>query len=655
MQNKMAEFKQYLDRRYPGSSTTKHYMNDLAIFKQYIGETELVGISTKTIDKFVQAQSGQQLKAATINRRLSAISSFFDFLLCENEQAVMRNPVDWKRHSVRQGQHLARDVNDETVQALFSVIQEKRDEAMFRLMLNGGLRVGEVVDLRLDALQSQTPEGLTPLRVCGKGDKERMIWLTHETMRQVQAWLDERPVTSHNFLFLNQHKRQLSVAGVQHLLKEYCEKAGVHLSCHQLRHTFARRLAEEQMPIDSLAKLLGHSGVQTTQRYINGADPALRSDFLAAMRSVQSATTGNLLSQTLPFVQPSPPATPPSPKAILALVEHLGNDLPMWLQSVIQEHTLRRIPRWTAHRAKQNALNHFATLCTISRWLVAQRTWLQLELLRRQDLDAYVSSRQADGLQANSISAHLVIFRIFWRDLLDQELVTAGAILRVKAPKKGQPLPRYLTESEFLRLEQVVNEQTALATAKDILNRTCFYLLAHAGLRRSELLNLRVNDCDFTGKRLRIQAGKGNRDRTVPLSDTLLRLLHAYLAIRETAPSDHLLIFKHAPLTQQLVAYRLRQWGILAKIAPLTPHRLRHTLATLLLNRGMPIVSLQKFLGHQNINNTLIYAHVHNHTLEQQFSAAMASIEAITIPDWPTLPAPDFVSFIANTANSDSV
>ena len=655
MQNKLTEFKGFLDRRYPGSSTAKHYMNDLAIFSQYIGEQGLASINVKTIDRFVQEQSEQQLKAATINRRLSAISSFFDFVLGENEPEVKRNPVDWKRHSVRQGQHLARDVSNDTVSQLFSVIREKRDYAMFRLMLNAGLRVGEVVNLTLDSLQSQTRDGLTPLRVCGKGDKERMVWLTQETMQQLQAWLDERAQTDNNFVFLNQHKRQLSVAGVQHRLKEYCEKAGVQLSCHQLRHTFARRLAEEQMPIDSLAKLLGHNGLQTTQRYIDGADPALRSDFMTAMAAVESSVTNNLYLQPLPLVKASPPALPPSPTSVLAAVKHLGNDLPVWLQTVLHAHTLRRIPRWPAHRAKQNALKHFSILCTISRWLVAQRNWLQLEAVQRQDLEAYVSSRQAEGLQAASISSHLVIFRIFWRDLLDQEQVTSGGVLRVKAPKKGRHLPRYLTDAEFLRLQQVVGEQTAAGTPKDIFNRTCFYLLAHTALRRSELTNLRVNDCDFSGKCLRIQAGKGNRDRMVPLSDTLLRLLRAYLLIREPAPTDHLLIFKQAPLTDQLVANRLRTWGTLAKIERLTPHRLRHTLATFLLNRGMPIVSLQKFLGHQDINNTLIYAHIHNHTLQQQFATAMASIEAISVPDWPTPPVPVFVSFIANSANSDSV
>jgi integrase/recombinase XerC len=68
-------------------------------------------------------------------------------------------------------------------------------------------------------------------------------------------------------MFLNHHQQPLSVAGVQFLLKEYGHLAEVDLTCHQLRHTFARRLAEHNMPIDSLAKLLGHANLQTTQCY----------------------------------------------------------------------------------------------------------------------------------------------------------------------------------------------------------------------------------------------------------------------------------------------------------------------------------------------------------------------------------------------------
>ena len=495
MQAQLIEFKAFLDRRYPERSTTKHYMSDLAIFSEFIGEQPLETINVQTIDKFVQAQSEKQLKAATINRRLSAISSFFDFILCEEENEGRQNPVYWNRHSVRQGRHLPRDVSDDKIAQLFSILDDTRDQAMFSLMLKAGLRVGEVVNLTLDAIQAQTTGALSSLRVCGKGDKERMVWLTHETMHQLQQWIDERPTCENKFLFLNQHKRQLSVAGVQYRLKQYCETAGVQFTCHQLRHTFARRLTEQGMPIDSLAKLMGHTGIQTTQGYIDGANPVVRQDFMAAMSSSPPSSsappTATLASAPapLPFVMPSPPDMPPSPQAVMLDIQHLAYDLPQWLQTAIQHHILRLMPRWSAHRAKSNAHNYFCRLACIGRWLVTHRNWQQLDRLQRHDLEAYVAARLEDGLKPITISGHLVHFRMFWRDLLDQERVSNGALLRVKPPKRGVRLPRYLTETEFHRLEQVIRHETAAEQPHDIFNRTWFYLLAHTGIRRSELRN----------------------------------------------------------------------------------------------------------------------------------------------------------------------
>ena len=106
--------------------------------------------------------------------------------------------------------------------------------------------------------------------------------------------------------------------------------------------------------------------------------------------------------------------------------------------------------------------------------------------------------------------------------------------------------------------------------------------------------------------------------------------------VREASATDHLLVYQHRPVKAKLVSRRLRQLGQQAHIEALNPHRLRHTLATLLINGGMPITSLQKFLGHQKLNQTLLYARVHDETVRQQFAAAMAQIETILVSDWPT-------------------
>jgi site-specific recombinase XerD len=284
MDKAIANFRCYLERRYPGRSTAKHYISDLLIFRQFVGDVNPTEIGAKMIAEFVESQTQQGLKAATINRRLASLSSFFDFLIEQAEADGWHNPVRWKRHSLKVGRHLPRDVNDDIIQRLFAVIDDERDRAIFTLMLSAGLRVGEVVGLQLQDLPTVESTMLGRLRVCGKGDKERVTWLTAEAMRPVQEWLQQRPTSSTAYVFLNQHGQPLSVSGIQYRLKQYCQRAQVHVTCHQLRHTFARRLAEQGLPIESLAKLLGHGSIQTTQLYIDGADPTVRHDFLKAMK-----------------------------------------------------------------------------------------------------------------------------------------------------------------------------------------------------------------------------------------------------------------------------------------------------------------------------------------------------------------------------------
>lgn len=642
MKSAIKRFETYLKRRYPDRSTAKHYLSDLKIFHQFVGDKEPREITVKTIDSFIEAQQAEGLQASTINRRLSSLASFFDFLSLEAEADDWLNPVRWKQHRVQQGRHLPRDVKDETAESLLALMDDPRDRAIFSLMLKGGLRVGEVVTLDLAHLEAPTGNNLARLRVYGKGQKERIAWLTQESWLTLQGWLELRPESQEPALFLNQHGRRLSVSGVQYRLKQYTERTGEPLHCHQLRHTYARRLAERDMPLDSLAKLMGHSSLQTTQLYIDGADPVVRRDFEQAMEKLSQDESA--LPQPLSWSSGSKAVTlsasradeRPDAQAILQELAYLTDKLPPWLQQAIRAHMLRRMPRWTAHQVRNHSYTHLNVLRRICQWLIQQRHWTKLAQLQRLDLLAYVDYRLDNKVKAGSINAELAVFHGFWRELIEREQVLNGAILQVKAPAETSRLPRYLNPAQFQRLQETLHAHTIQDRPRDRFDRAYFYLLAHAGLRVSELLNLRLADCLLSQRRLRIRAGKGDRDRVVPITDTLATVLEAYLSVRETAPSDHLLIYRGSYVNASLISARLRRLGKLAEVEPISPHRLRHTLATLLVNQGMPITSLQKFLGHQDLNTTLIYARVFDETVRNQFAAAMAQIESITVADWPT-------------------
>jgi site-specific recombinase XerD len=635
MKADLERYESYLEHKHPNRSTKKHYASDLNIFVQYVGEKTPKEVRVQDVDAFIEKQSQQQLKGATINRRLVAISGFFDFLIVEAEEDGWVNPVKLKRHRIREGHHLPRDVNEDTVAALWAKIDDPRDQAMFALMLRAGLRVGEVVALNKDAVEGPGKDRMARLCVRGKGDKERIIWLTPQTWLYLHYWLLIRPSSESQALFLNQHARRLSVSGVQYRLKGYCRKAGVWVTCHQLRHTFARRLAEQNMPVDSLAKLLGHNDLQTTQRYIEGANLTVREDFLATMERLDEVMGQSEVEESkdsAPTFAPAPAEKQPKPQAIMEKIVHHSADLPDWLRPRLEDHTQRRIAGRPAHQAELRTRQEHSVLSRICRWLVQEGNWQQLDGLKRVDLLAYVHHREQAGKQPRTIQRELTMFRGFWRSLLELELVSNGAVLMVKVQSRKEHLPRYLKGDEFQRLEETLLTETSENHYQHRFDRAWFYLLAHGGLRRGEVLNLRTGDCDFNHDRLCIRSGKGDRDRVIPMTSQLKQVLLDYLMVRGSSSTDHLLLYKDKEVPAHIVYKRVKAYGRLAGIPEVTPHRLRHTLATLLINEGMPIVSLQKFLGHQDINDTLVYAKVHNETVRRQFAAAMKQIEVIAKP-----------------------
>ena len=302
-------FLQYVKRRFGPSSTLKHYSSDIHIFIGVVGDKAPEEVTVEDIDHFIEHQIAAGMSPMTINRRLSCIHSCFEFLAGEDPARDWPNPVGSRRHHLKTGKHLPRDVSDQDVTRLFSVIDDTRDQAIFGLMVGAGLRVGEVAALRLDSVEAPTePVTLARLRVEGKGRKERVVWLSPSLWEVLQTWLRERPQMETDVLFVNRWGRPISISGIQFRLKQYSKEVGVTLSCHRLRHTFARRLVENGLPVDSLAKLLGHSQLKTTQRYIDGADPTVRADFTQAMAGLDTLL---VLDQASP---PEPAGPQPAPQ-----------------------------------------------------------------------------------------------------------------------------------------------------------------------------------------------------------------------------------------------------------------------------------------------------------------------------------------------------
>ena len=238
------KFEQHLRRRSPDRSTPIHYVSDVRQFQQFCSKPWFE-VTRSDIESFVDHGLAQGSPPTTLQRRVAALKVFFDFCADESEQEDRPNPVQPSRHAPRRGERLPRDLPDELIERLWMLLDHPRDQVAFMLMLRGGLRVGEVVALkRSDILAPATSTTPARLRVVGKGRKERTVYLTADAYAVLERWLELIPSAPDTPLLLNRRGQVMTVNGVQERLRHYTTKLGVSITCHQLRHTYARQLVE---------------------------------------------------------------------------------------------------------------------------------------------------------------------------------------------------------------------------------------------------------------------------------------------------------------------------------------------------------------------------------------------------------------------------
>ena len=623
------QFKLYLQRRFPQRHTALDYVCDIKQFAAFCAQPWRE-VSVRDIDAFVDAQRSTR-KGTTVRRRVAALKTFFDFLAEECADPHWPNPVHFKRHAGKPAQRLPRDLSDEAVARLWAQITSPRDQAWFALLWRAGLRVGELVGLqRRDVLAAASSDQPARLRVRGKGDKERVVLLCADAYSLLEAWLCTRPEPAETWLFVNHRDQPLSPSGVEWLLRGYARQAQVSATPHQLRHTFARQLTEAGMPITSLSKLLGHSQVSTTQIYTAGADPALQQAYQAAMRQLGSLPTQPV---STPLPAELPPATPTPIPAL--------PDWSLWephLPAPLRDATLAFVQHLVAgnppQRRRQRANNLLSAFRCFWRWQQERRPLSSLSELNRRDLQTYQEQHAAHSLKPSTLNRTLQHVLGLLRYSREQGQAVEDSVFRLRLLPRGDSLPRALKMDESARLEQWL--QARLATPADPLPRlqnACFLVLAHGGLRANECLELQHQDLDLAHRRLFVRQGKGQKDRLVCLSDSACQALQTYLDTCPYAASGPLWIRPDGtPINRTWLYLTVRELAETAGVPQVSPHRLRHTLATHLLNVGMDITSIQKLLGHAHINTTLIYARVSDASLDRDYRRAMTQIEAYQPP-----------------------
>jgi len=238
----------------------------------------------------------------------------------------------------------------------------------------------------------------------------------------------------------------------------------------------------------------------------------------------------------------------------------------------------------------------------------------------------HISLLKEGRVSVETVVTHVCALRFFCRHVLRRRNVSED----LPYPKRRDRLPVVLSPEEVQRL---------IAGAKNLYHRTILLTLYGAGLRRAELCDLKVRNIDRQRMMLRVERGKGGRDREIPLSPTLLAALREYY--RWMRPQTYLFPGTRqgwradAPITSKVVwdavQYAVRKAGIDKRV---TPHTLRHTYATHLLEAGADLRTIQLLLGHADLSHTTVYLHLSRRHLQ----AAPNPLEQLPVPMPVVLP-----------------
>jgi len=274
----------------------------------------------------------------------------------------------------------------------------------------------------------------------------------------------------------------------------------------------------------------------------------------------------------------------------------------------------------TAERdASPHTLRNYKKDLELLRGALRERPWEQVDLLA---LRQFVAEQRSAGLSKVTIARRVATIRSFFRFLNREGYVPANPALGLIRPKQDRHLPSFLSVEETSRLMEAPQGDTFAA----LRDRAILETLYSTGLRVSELVGLKVRNVDLIGGTLRT-IGKGRKERMVPMGSYSIQAIRAYLKTltAEQSEPDRPLFRnqRHGHLTDRSVRRILNRYLLQVSVARrISPHSLRHSFATHLLDRGADLRSVQELLGHSSLTTTQVYTHVTTERLKKVYESA---------------------------------
>jgi site-specific recombinase XerD len=277
-------YRLFLVRINYSKKTIRNYMYNLKNFIEWLG-VPFEDVATEVIYEYLGFLNNRRLKPKTINTYLTGLHRFFDYLRYE-EKIITENPVK-PEYMQLLPKPLPRFITTEEVKLLFSTIKNKRDFAMFILMLRSGLRVEEIANLKLSSIDFSRRMIIV---FNGKFRKDRVVYFSKDADGALKDYFRIRRPSRERKFFLVQKGtykgKAISVRGIQKRIEYYSKKTGLHVSCHCLRHTMATQLINADAGLTTVQELLGHNSILSTQRYAKVSNVKVRRDYFKAINIV---------------------------------------------------------------------------------------------------------------------------------------------------------------------------------------------------------------------------------------------------------------------------------------------------------------------------------------------------------------------------------
>ncbi len=282
--------------------------------------------------------------------------------------------------------------------------------------------------------------------------------------------------------------------------------------------------------------------------------------------------------------------------------------------------------------------NYSQALTEFHRWHLEERKQApQWDSLQRDDFRNYVRFLGRHNLSRAAIQLRFSALRSFYKFLIRHGHVNGSPIKNIALPKVGKRLPKFLTAKQVTDLlgaplkflPRAEKKKPGRPTEPSVPARDVAILetIYSCGLRISELCGLTAGDIDF-GEQLARVRGKGKKERLVPIGQPALKAIENYWRLLPQPPSGNAPVFlasekKFQPIAPRILQLRLKKYLAISGLDPtLTPHKLRHTYATLMLDAGADLRSVQELLGHAHLVTTQVYTHLTTERLKKAYDKA---------------------------------